>query len=130
MGDASLPQVVDDDVDEPGAERSALFGVLRLLALHVTLRYATASSRAASRASAITPASKLGLWQLGACMSPNSLCAATVQPPAQTGMNAQSWHCSHAESRSKFLSAWLRNASSRPSICPVECCASPANPGQ
>ena len=41
-------------------------------------------------------------------MSPSSLCDATVQPPAQTGMNAQSWHCFQAESRSNCCSAWLR----------------------
>ena len=44
----------------------------------------------------------------GACMSPSSLCAATVQPPAQTGMKGQSLHCSHADSRSKFCSACVR----------------------
>src|SRR5207247_3207844 len=49
-------------------------------------RQADASSRVASRASATSPASKLDLWQFGACMSPSSLCAATVQPPAHTGM--------------------------------------------
>ena len=42
-----------------------------------------------------------GLWQLGVSMSPSSLYAATVQPPAQTGMKAQSLHSSHAASASK-----------------------------
>jgi uncharacterized membrane protein YhaH (DUF805 family) len=35
---ASLPQIVDDHVDEPGTERAILLRVLRLLALHLILR--------------------------------------------------------------------------------------------
>ena len=66
----------------------------------------------------------------GACMSPSSLCAATVQPPAQTGMNAQSLHCSQAASCSKLRSACVRIVFRRPSMWPVDCSASPAKPGQ
>ena len=36
------------------------------------------------------------LWQLGLSMLPSSLYAATVQPPAQTGMKEQSRHSCHA----------------------------------
>jgi hypothetical protein len=35
---AALPQGVDDHVDQPGTERAVLLRVLRLLALHVSLR--------------------------------------------------------------------------------------------
>src|SRR5258708_31157638 len=63
-------------------------------------------------------------------MSPSSLADATVQPPAQTGMNAQSLHISHAASFSKFRSAWVRYSSCRPSMWPVDWFASPAKPGQ
>ena len=45
------------------------------------------------------------LWQFGACMSPSSLWAATVQPPAQTGMKAQSLHSFQAASASNWRAA-------------------------
>ena len=40
------------------------------------------------------------MWQFGLSMLPSSVYAATVQPPAQTGMNAQSRHSFHADSAS------------------------------
>ena len=60
---------------------------------------------AAWRASVIKPASKLDLWQLGLFMSSSSVWAATLQPPAQTGMNAQSSHSFHAVMTSKRRAA-------------------------
>src|SRR5687767_1970507 len=71
-----------------------------LQALSPVLRLA-----AASRAMETTPASKLVLWQLGLFRSPCSEYEATVQPPAQTGMKAQSWHSFQADNCSNFRAA-------------------------
>src|SRR5688500_7884112 len=85
---------------------------------------------AASRAMETTPASKLLLWQLGLFRSPSSEYEATVQPPAQTGMKAQSWHSFHADSCSNFRAAAERYGSVLPAMWPVDIFLSPVKPGQ
>src|SRR5687768_15538010 len=132
-----LPELVDHHVDEPWLERAPLLVVLLLhrfllpwlLPNQLTRVDWGAAAAAASRAIVTSPASKLALWQFGAFRSPSSVCAATVQPPAQTGMNAQSSHCFQAASCSNLVAALWRHVSCRPSICPVDIRASPVNPG-
>ena len=60
---------------------------------------------AASSANETSADSMLSLWQLGLCMVPSSLWAATEHPPAQTGMNAQSPQLFQAASESKSAAA-------------------------
>ena len=63
-------------------------------------------------------------------MSPSSVCEATEQPPAQTGMNAQSPHLCHAARCSNRSAADIRQLSFLSSMCPVESVGSPVKPGQ
>lgn len=113
-----LTELIDGNVNQPRAENAGLrfagaFLVLGHLLLSsvwtgrgLSLRMTRDDSRAnvyaadaaAFIANAFTPASNTGRWQLGFWMSPNSACAAVVQPPAHTGMNAQSPHSFHAAS--------------------------------
>ena len=63
-------------------------------------------------------------------MSPSSVWEATEQPPAHTGINAQSPHLCHAARCSNRSAADIRQLSVRPSIWPVASVGSPVKPGQ
>ena len=63
-------------------------------------------------------------------MSPSCVCDATAQPPAHTGMNAQSPHSFHGlQPIEPFARAFRATASRRSSMCPVDSAGSPVNPG-
>src|SRR5262245_27642957 len=97
-----LPQMLDGHVDEPGTQRPGFLARVFSVGLHdgppcmVGRNRLAAARRAASRARPATPASKLRLWQFGRFRFPSSVWAATLQPPAQTGMKAQPSHSRHA----------------------------------
>jgi len=55
--------------------------------------------------------------------------AAALQPPAHTGMNAQSSHSSHAAIFANRAAAARRSPSERPSMWPIASGTLPANPG-
>ena len=96
-----LTELIDRDIDEPGAEDSgfrfagAFFVLGHVLSLSANdagpsrIGIGAGDSRdkgyaapaAALWAIDFTPASKKGRWQLGFWMSPNSACAAVVQRP-------------------------------------------------
>src|ERR1041385_6762951 len=63
-------------------------------------------------------------------MSPSCEYEAATQPPAHTGMNAQSPHSFHGCSRSNRSSADSRQLSLRSSMCPVDIASCPVKPGQ
>src|SRR5688500_12381086 len=148
----ALSELIDRNVNEPRAEDAGLrFASAFFVLGHVLLfpsavkwrgtiphQYGEtglsclvyAAPAAALSANAFTPASNTGKWQLGFWMSPNSACAAVVQPPAQTGMNAQSPHSFHAASPSYFFAIASCPTSRRPWMLPTDCCFSPAKPGQ
>src|SRR5690348_5051265 len=63
-------------------------------------------------------------------MSPSSVCDATEQPPAHTGINAQSPQLCQAVRCSNRSADDIRQLSERPSMCPVESVGSPVKPGQ